>query len=139
MSLTRSRGALKVGAAVLFVALLSIAGAASAAGYVLKGSYEGTLDEGESISITVEKVDGDKMVTKVVVDQTATSGCGKTVLKKDVKIKNNSFTSRIKSPIPGVDEMKVTGDWVAQGVIVGNVEQVICDGETDEYVAYHET
>jgi len=45
----------------------------------------------------------------------------------------------IKSSLPGLNEASVKGEFVTEGVIAGTLEQVTCDGNSDDYTAYLES
>ena len=117
--------------------LLALSASIAYAG-ILKGKYTGSsTEDGNDVQITVAKVDGEKMVTKIVVDQTNESGCGETVLNKDRPIKNGKFVAKEK--FVGDVVFRFQGEFVTEGVIAGEWEQVFCDGSTEQYAAYHES
>ena len=105
---------------------------------VKSGEYSGvTEDDNEPITIDVGKKPGErgKWVKNVFVEQ-STECTEDLEFKKDDKIKNNKFKVAIKSPLPGLNEAEVSGEFVTEGVISGKLKQVTCDGNDDQYTAY---
>ena len=121
------------------VALLTIAAIAMAG--IKSGEYSGTtVDDSEPITIKVGKKTGErgKWVKNVFIEQ-STECTNDLEFTKDDRIKNGKFKVVIKSPIAGLNEASVKGEFVTEGVIAGTLEQVTCDGNSDDYTAYLES
>jgi len=126
---------IKLGA-VGTVALMATVAVAVAG--VKSGTYSGTTeDDSEPITIEVGKKPGErgKWVKNVFVEQ-STECTQDLEFTKDDRIKNNKFKVSIKGPLPGLKEASVSGEFLTEGVIGGTLQQITCDGNDDQYVAY---
>lgn len=95
--------------AAIGITLLATAAVASAYSNSLAkpGTWKGQTQVGEPVRLEIVKSDGQKMVDKVIVDETST-GCEKTVITKDAVIKKGSFEVKQNG-------FGVSGVWTTKG------------------------